>query len=169
MDSFIQGHHVVKFIIRIPNEALSSTWAEQGSHGPCLSHTSDSWLLSRAVAAVWTSRTTSQKSLRSDLLSGSDLNQENPFALCRYFIFPLSFIPGRSKLRNDLQLLSFQGPGERMNAMVFFVELLQWIFGLRRFGATCLVASGMIFSSGVQSLPSGRPSELDGTQFYFQV
>ncbi len=56
-----------------------------------------------------------------------------------------------------------------MNAMVFFVELLQCIFGLRRFGATCLVASGMIFSSGMQSLTSGRPSELDGTQFNFQV
>jgi hypothetical protein len=56
-----------------------------------------------------------------------------------------------------------------MNAMVFFVELLQCIFGVRRFGATCLVASGMIFSSGMISLPSGRPSELDGTQFYFQV
>jgi len=83
--------------------------------------------------------------------------------------FPVSFIPGRSKLRNDLELLSFQSPGERMNAMVFFVELLQCIFGLRRFGATCLVASGMIFSSGMQSLPSGRPSELDGTQFNFQV
>jgi hypothetical protein len=83
--------------------------------------------------------------------------------------FPVSFIPGRSKLRNDLQLLSFQSPEERMNAMVFFVELLQCIFGLRIFGATCLVTSGMIFSSGMQSLASGRPSELDGTQFNFQV
>lgn len=84
--------------------------------------------------------------------------------------FSCEFYPRPKQASHWSAAAQFSKPRRKNECNVlFFVELLQCRFGLRRFGVTCLVASGMIFSSGMQSLSSGRPSELDGTQFYFQV